>query len=118
MLINIIITILNISHRPVFCLEHGATEIGFCLSLQVESTQLGPVDRNSLCLRTPAATPIELVVSVSAFINPTGVRKQTSSVCWVRLSRFHLKRETGSNLRLVVFEIKDRAMDNVLNFGS
>jgi hypothetical protein len=33
------------------------------------------------------------------------------------LSRLHLKTETESSLRNVVFQIKDRTMDNVQNCG-
>jgi hypothetical protein len=31
----------------------NVSETGFCLRLQVEPTQLGPIDRASPCLRTP-----------------------------------------------------------------
>jgi hypothetical protein len=34
---------------------------------------------------------------------------------WAQLSRFHLKAETESSLRNVVFYIKDRTMNNVQN---
>jgi hypothetical protein len=34
--INITITILDITHRPVFYLKHDVSEIGFCLRFQVE----------------------------------------------------------------------------------
>jgi hypothetical protein len=45
------ITILEIIHRPVFYLKHDVSETGFCLSLQVNTTQLGSIDTASLCLR-------------------------------------------------------------------
>jgi hypothetical protein len=35
---------------------HNVSDIGFCLGLQVEPTQLGPTDRDSPYLRTPAQT--------------------------------------------------------------
>jgi hypothetical protein len=44
--------ILGIVHRPVFYLKHDVSETEIRLSLQVERTQLGPIDRVSLCLRT------------------------------------------------------------------
>jgi hypothetical protein len=50
----IAVTILNIIHRPVFCLKHNVSETGFCLLVQVEPTQLSPIDRSSPCLRPPA----------------------------------------------------------------
>jgi hypothetical protein len=43
--INITITILDIIHRPVFYLKHDGYEIGFDFRLQVELTQLGPMNR-------------------------------------------------------------------------
>jgi hypothetical protein len=46
-------TILDIIHHPpVFYLKHNVWETGFYLRLQVEPTQLGPVDLASLCLQT------------------------------------------------------------------
>jgi hypothetical protein len=45
-------------------LKHDISETGFCLRVQVELTQLDAIDRASLCLRTPATTPIR-------FIKPT-----------------------------------------------
>jgi hypothetical protein len=50
--INITITVLDIIHRPVFYLKHNFKETGFCLSLQMETTQQGPIYRDSLCVRT------------------------------------------------------------------
>jgi hypothetical protein len=54
---NINIMFLNIIHRHVYISKH-VSETGFCLRLQVEPTQLGPIDRTSPCLRTPAPTPV------------------------------------------------------------
>jgi hypothetical protein len=48
--IYITIKILDIIHRPVFCLKHNISETEFCLRLQVEPTQLCPIDRASLYL--------------------------------------------------------------------
>jgi hypothetical protein len=45
--INIIIKILDIIHNNVFYLKHKVSETGFCLRLQVEPTQLGPIERGS-----------------------------------------------------------------------
>jgi hypothetical protein len=53
--INITITILDIVHRPVFYLNDDILEIGFFLRFQMESTQLDPIHRGSLCLSTPYA---------------------------------------------------------------
>jgi hypothetical protein len=47
--INVTITFLDSIHRPVFYLKHDVSEIGFCLRLQVEPTELGQIDRASLC---------------------------------------------------------------------
>jgi hypothetical protein len=38
---------------------------------------------------------------------------ETSSIYWAKPNRFHLKTETGSRLRNVVFSIQDRPIDNV-----
>jgi hypothetical protein len=48
--INITITILDIIHRPVFYLKRNVSEIGFYSRLQVEPTQVGPMEMDSLCL--------------------------------------------------------------------
>jgi hypothetical protein len=48
--INITITILDIFHHRVFHIKHNVSETGFCLRLQVEATQLGPVQRQRLAL--------------------------------------------------------------------
>jgi hypothetical protein len=49
--INITITILDIIHHPVLYRKHGISETGFSLRLQEEPTQVGPLERASLCLR-------------------------------------------------------------------
>jgi hypothetical protein len=43
---------LDIIHRPIYITKHNVSETGFCLRLQVKSTQLGPIDRVSPYLRT------------------------------------------------------------------
>jgi hypothetical protein len=50
-LYNITTTILNIIQHPVFYSKHNFSDIRFCLRLQVEPTQLGPINRASLCLQ-------------------------------------------------------------------
>jgi hypothetical protein len=48
---------MDIIHPPVLHLKHEVSEAGFCL--RIDGTyQLNPVDRASLCLRTPAPTYI------------------------------------------------------------
>jgi hypothetical protein len=44
------ITILDIIHRPVFYLKHDVSETEICLRLQMEPSQLDPIDRASLSL--------------------------------------------------------------------
>jgi hypothetical protein len=46
--INITKIILNIIHRPVFYSKQNFSKTGFCLRLQVEPTQLGPIDGANL----------------------------------------------------------------------
>jgi hypothetical protein len=73
--------ILSLSKNcPVYFSKHNISETGFCLSLQVKPTQLGPIDRTSpyLC-------------------------SGSSSIDWAQLSRFCLKTETGSSLWNIVF---------------
>jgi hypothetical protein len=79
-IIIIIIIILDIIFHPVFYLKHSISEIGVCLHLQVELTQLGPIDTAKVCCS----------------------ETDTTSVYWVHLSRFHLKMKTGSSLWNVV----------------
>jgi hypothetical protein len=74
MFVNVTITSQNIIHRPVFYLKHDVSETGFFLHLKVIPTHMG--------------------------LSPeTG----TSSVDREQLSRQHLKTETDSSLRNVVF---------------
>jgi hypothetical protein len=72
---------------------------GFCLRIHVELTRLGLTDRTSLFLRTTE-------------------RRQTRLIPWAQLSSYHLKTQTVSSLRNVVFWIKDRTMDDVKNCDS
>jgi hypothetical protein len=37
---------LDIIHRPALYLKHDISETGFCLRLQVETTQMGPIQRS------------------------------------------------------------------------
>jgi hypothetical protein len=48
--INVTITILDIIHRPVFYLKQNVSVTGFFFRLQMEPTQLGPIDAVSLSL--------------------------------------------------------------------
>jgi hypothetical protein len=60
--INRIIVFLDIIHRPVFIVS----ESGFCLRLQVEPTQLGPIDRASSYPRViPNKTTHDLKACIS-----------------------------------------------------
>jgi hypothetical protein len=62
----ITITILAYIHRPVSYLKLNVSVTGFCFRLQVEPTQLDPVDtcRADFCLRTPATTPIGFITPI------------------------------------------------------
>jgi hypothetical protein len=44
-------------NRRVYFSTHNVSETGFCLRLQVEPTQLGPIDRATPYLRTPVPAP-------------------------------------------------------------
>jgi hypothetical protein len=57
--LHITIQIRGIIHRPVFYLKHSLSETGFCLRLQVEPTQVGPIEG------APATTPI----GISGFLD-------------------------------------------------
>jgi hypothetical protein len=59
--INATITILDIIHCPVFFFKQDASKTGLCLHLQAEPTEVGPLDRVPLCLRTPATTLIQFI---------------------------------------------------------
>jgi hypothetical protein len=48
---------LDIIHRPVFSSKHNVSEIEFCLCLQVEPTQVFPMDRATPYLRTGQVLP-------------------------------------------------------------
>jgi hypothetical protein len=49
---TVTITILDIIHRPALYLKHTVSKIGFRLCFQVESIQLGPIDRNNIHFQT------------------------------------------------------------------
>jgi hypothetical protein len=74
---NITITTVNIIYS-VFCFKNDVSENGFCLSLQVEPTQLVPTDR------------------------------QKRALYRAQLSRFYLKAETESILRNVCIQIANK----------
>jgi hypothetical protein len=48
---------------PCFYLKYNISEIGFCLRLQVEPTHLGPIDRASPYLWTPAPTQDRIYIN-------------------------------------------------------
>jgi hypothetical protein len=49
--INITIIILDIIHRPVFYLKQDISETTFCPRPQTEPSNLGQINRASLCLQ-------------------------------------------------------------------
>jgi hypothetical protein len=63
-----VISILGIIYRSVFCLKHNILDIEFCFRLQMEPPQIGPVITAALSL--------------------------SSSIYWAQRSRFGLKTET------------------------
>jgi hypothetical protein len=44
--------------RFCFCLKHNVSETGFCLRLQLEATQFGPIDRASSSPETGKCLPV------------------------------------------------------------
>jgi hypothetical protein len=61
--ILVTITIQDIIHCPVFYLKHDVSETDFCLHIQVEPTQLVPVDRASLShLKMQTESSLRIVV--------------------------------------------------------
>jgi hypothetical protein len=78
LLYRLTITILDIIHRPVFYLKYDVSVTGFCLHLQVEPTQLGPIDRASLCL---CHKPIDLIVHCSVSSAPWKLLKAWLVAC-------------------------------------
>jgi hypothetical protein len=63
--------------KACLLLKRDVSDTGFCLRLLVGLGQLGPIDRASLYLRTPATKPIRLTfvhdVCDVGFVNPIGV---------------------------------------------
>jgi hypothetical protein len=55
--INIIIIIMDITHRQIFHLSHNVLETEFCRRLQAIYTQLDSIDWASLCLRRHKLAP-------------------------------------------------------------
>jgi hypothetical protein len=45
----------------LYFIKHDVSETGFCLRLQVDPTQMGPIERASLRLRTPPTAASEAV---------------------------------------------------------
>jgi hypothetical protein len=58
---------LDIIHRPIFYLKHNNSEKGFCLYLEVEHTQLGPIDR----ARLSPDCPLNVIVIQKEFADAT-----------------------------------------------
>jgi hypothetical protein len=92
-----IITILDVIYRPVLYLEPNVSESGFLL----------------LC-EWNLLTWAQLIELVPSWCPKTG----TSFISYAQLSRFHLKTGTESNLRNVVFEIKEKTFDDAHNCDS
>jgi hypothetical protein len=63
-----------------FNLNHDVSETGFCLRLQVEPTQVGPIDRTNLCLRLLAKVKVKVILrsTVSRPVRP-GIRPSSGS---------------------------------------
>jgi hypothetical protein len=51
LILNITIIIVDIMYRLVFYLKDGVKEAGFCIRLQVEPIQFGPMDRKAVPFR-------------------------------------------------------------------
>jgi hypothetical protein len=60
---------------PCFYLKHNVSETRFCLRLQVEPTQLGPIDRASPYLRTPVPAPKWDIQAKNSTNHPRELRK-------------------------------------------
>jgi hypothetical protein len=59
---SVTITVLDIIHRPVYYLKHSVSETGVCPRIQVEPTQLGPINRTNLLLFPEDGDRIQNVV--------------------------------------------------------
>jgi hypothetical protein len=57
-------TILKITLLPVFYLIHDVSETRFCLRLQVETTQMGLIEKDSLYLQAQAISPIGWCINI------------------------------------------------------
>jgi hypothetical protein len=55
-ILKTVVVFLNIAHCPVLFKTHNISETGFCLRLQVDPNQLGPIDRVTPYFWTPAPT--------------------------------------------------------------
>jgi hypothetical protein len=89
---------LSRKHCPVYFSKYNISETGFCLRLQVKPTHLYPIDRATPCLRTHIPAPRWGIPAKHGIGN--------SSIDWAKLSRFYLKTEAESSLRIVVFKNK------------
>jgi hypothetical protein len=76
--VNIIF--LDIIHRPFYLLKHNISETGFCLHVEVKPTQLGPVNRASPYLRTPAPTQVRVCKPSTAQTISESLRQKIKTV--------------------------------------
>jgi hypothetical protein len=67
---HIAITVLDIIHRPITYSKDDVSDTGFCLRLQVEPTQVGPIERTSFYRSRSYFTTDDLSVSVSWYQAP------------------------------------------------
>jgi hypothetical protein len=73
-----------------FCLNQSVAETEFCLQIEVQTVQFGEIHEANVCFRCCCSY----------------LEAETDSVEWVQLSKFHLKKETESSLRIVVLNKK------------
>jgi hypothetical protein len=126
-----------------FILERDISETRLCLRLQVEPTQIGPIERAILCLLTPVGfikpsqhrppkrvnTVLMKMLTFFGGLFCIGFINIVDIVACVRRQRLALsigsfrvsstwRRRPESSLRNVAFWIKDRRIDNVKNSDS
>jgi hypothetical protein len=102
----------------LFKTKYNVSETGFSLRLQVEPTQLGPIDRSHPYLWAPAPTQDRLYKykpRITQTIHTYPIlcwcrhpETGTSSIDWAQLSRFNLKMETKFSLQIAVCFKKKR----------
>jgi hypothetical protein len=56
---------MDIIHRAVFHLKHDVSETGLCLHLQVEPTQIDPIERANLCFREGRWIMFKILIVIS-----------------------------------------------------